>query len=130
MSKSQLDSKKSSSLKIRQRRIFSESFKREKVQELTNGLHTVGSFCKLWGVAPYTVYRWIYKYSPQHKQGTVMVVQQEREAQKTADLLAHVAELERRLGQKQMQLDYLEKLVELASKEYDIDFKKNFNVKL
>ncbi|MEA5139454.1 hypothetical protein [Arcicella rigui] len=59
-----------------------------------------------------------------------MVVQQESEAQKTANLLAQVAELERRLGQKQMQLDYLEKLVELASKEYDIDFKKNFNVKL
>ncbi len=59
-----------------------------------------------------------------------MVVQQESEAQKTANLLAQVAELERRLGQKQMQLDYLEKLVELASKEYDIDLKKNFNVKL
>ena len=125
MSKSKLDSKKSTSLKIRQRRIFSESFKREKVQELTAGLYTVYSFSKLWGVAPYTVYRWIYKYSPQHKQGITMVVQQESEAQKTADLLTQVAELERRLGQKQMQIDYLEKLVELASKEYDIDLNRN-----
>lgn len=130
MSKSRSDSKKSTNLKIRQRRIFSESFKRAKVQELTAGLYTVHSFSKLWEVAPYTVYRWIYKYSPQYKKGTVMVVQQESEAQKTAELLAQVAELERRLGQKQMQLDYLEKLVELASKEYDIDIKKNFKVKL
>ncbi len=130
MSKSKSDSKKSTNLKIRQRRIFSESFKREKVQELTDGLYTVHSFSKLWEVAPHTVYRWIYKYSPQHKQGTTMVVQQESEAQKTAELLAQVAELERRLGQKQMQLDYLEKLVELTSKEYDIDIKKNFKVKL
>ena len=51
-----------------------------------------------------------------------MVVQKESEAQRTNELLIQVAELERRLGQKQMQLDYLEKLVELASKEYDIDF--------
>jgi transposase-like protein len=130
MSKSKSDSKKSTNLKIRQRRIFSESFKREKVQELTAGLYTVHSFSKLWEINPCTVYRWIYKYSPQHKKGTVMVVQQESEAQKTANLLAQVAELERRLGQKQMQLDYLEKLVELASKEYDIDLKKNFKVKL
>ncbi len=68
MSKSKSDSKKSTNLKIRQRRIFSESFKREKVQELTAGLYTVRSFSKLWEVAPHTVYRWIYKYSPQHKQ--------------------------------------------------------------
>ena len=59
-----------------------------------------------------------------------MVVQKESEAQRTNELLIQVAELERRLGQKQMQLDYLEKLVELASKEYDIDFKKNFKVEL
>jgi hypothetical protein len=59
-----------------------------------------------------------------------MVVQKESEAQRTSQLLVQVAELERRLGQKQMQLDYLEKLVELASKEYSIDLKKNFNVQL
>ena len=57
-----------------------------------------------------------------------MVVQKDSEAQRTNDLLNQVAELERCLGQKQMQIDYLEKLVELASKEYEIDFKKNFNV--
>lgn len=57
-----------------------------------------------------------------------MVVQKDSEAQRTSDLLNQVAELERCLGQKQMQIDHLEKLVELASKEYDIDFKKNFNV--
>ncbi len=130
MSKIKLESKKSTKLNIRQRRIFSEEFKREKVQELNAGLYNISSFCTLWDVTPPTVYRWIYLYSSQHKQGTTMVVQKESEAQRTSELLVQVAELERRLGQKQMQLDYLEKLVELASKEYDIDFKKNFNVKL
>lgn len=130
MSKLKLDFKKSTILKIRQRRIFSEEFKREKVQELNAGLYSISSFCKLWDVTSAAVYRWIYLYSPEHKKGTTMVVQKESEAQRTSELLIQVAELERRLGQKQMQLDYLEKLVELASKEYDIDFKKNFNVQL
>jgi transposase-like protein len=130
MSKLKLESKKSTKLNIRQRRIFSEEFKREKVQELNAGLYSISSFCKLWGVSAPSVYQWIYQYSPQHTKGTTMVVQKESEAQRTSQLLVQVAELERRLGQKQMQLDYLEKLVELASKEYSIDLKKNFNVQL
>jgi transposase len=135
MSKLKLESKKSTKLNIRQRRIFSEEFKREKVQELNAGLYSISScgsppVCKLWGVSAPSVYQWIYQYSPQHTKGTTMVIQKESEAQRTSQLLVQVAELERRLGQKQMQLDYLEKLVELASKEYDIDLKKNFNVQL
>jgi len=130
MENSKLNSKKSTILNIRQRRIFSEAFKREKVKELTSNLYTIRSFCKLWGVNKAAVYRWIYQYSPDHKQGTTMVIQKDSEVTRTNELLIQVADLERRLGQKQMQLDYLEKLVELASKEYDIDIKKNFNVKL
>ena len=126
MSKLKLDSKKSTILKILQRRTFSEAFKREKVQELKAGLYSISSFCKLWDVTSPAVYRWIYLYSPEHKKGTTRVVQKDSETQRTNDLLNQVAELERCLGQ--MQIDYLEKLVELVSKEYDVDFKKNFNV--
>lgn len=129
MENSKLNSKKSTTLNIRQRRIFSEEFKREKVKELTSNLYSVGSFCKLWGVNKQAVYNWIYKYSPDYKKGTTMVVQKESESFRTNELLVQVAELQRCLGKKQMQLDYLEKLVELASKEYNVDIKKNFNVR-
>ncbi len=129
MGKNELSPKKSTTLKIRQRRSFSEAFKREKVQELSSGLYSIRSFCKLWGISLGTAYKWLYRYSPEHKQGTVMVIQKESEATKTNELLVKVAELERLVGQKQMQLDYLEKLVEIASEEYGIDIKKNFNVK-
>lgn len=125
MSKLELDSKKSTRLNIRQRRVFSEEFKREKVQGSNTGLYSIGSFCKLWDATSPVDYRWIYLHSPEHKKGTTMVVQKDSEAQRTNDLLNQVAELERYLGQEQMQIDYLEKLVELASKECDIDFKKN-----
>lgn len=130
MSKSDFKSKKSTILNIRQRRHFSEEFKREKVNELISKHYSITDFCKLWKVSPVTIYRWIYKYSPTHKQGTIMVIQKESEASKTAELLNKVANLERALGQKQMKIDFLEKLVEIAGKELEIDLKKNFNVPL
>jgi transposase len=102
MSKSKSKSRKNTTLEIRQRRNFTETFKREKVEELTSGLYSISSFCKLWDLSLTTAYRWIYQYSPQHKKGTIMVVQKESELAKTSELLTKVAELERRLGQKQM----------------------------
>ena len=126
MSNSKSNSKKSTILNIRQRRTFSDEFKREKVKELTSGQYSILSFCKLWSVSPPTVYRWIYQYSPEHKKGTTMVVQKDSEVAKTQELQLRVAELERSLGQKQMVIDYQDKLIELASKEFEVDIKKNF----
>ena len=130
MSNSKSNSKKSTILNIRQRRTFSDEFKREKVKELTSGQYSILSFCKLWSVSPPTVYRWIYQYSPEHKKGTTMVVQKDSEVAKTQELQLRVAELERSLGQKQMVIDYQDKLIELASKEFEVDIKKNFKLTL
>ena len=127
MSKDKTKSKKSTKLLIRQRRIFSNEFKREKVCELTSGKISIIDFSKLWDITPATVYRWIYTYSPEHKKGTIMVIQKESESSKTQELLLKIASLERTLGQKQMVIDFQEKLIELASKELSIDLKKNFS---
>ena len=43
---------------------------------------------------------------------------------KTKALLAKVAELERALGRKQLEVDFNNKLIELASKEVGYDIKK------
>lgn len=47
--------------------------------------------------------------------------------QKLKELQNRIAELEQALGQKQMNIDYLEKMIELAKEQYDIDIKKNSN---
>lgn len=130
MNKGNSKTKKSTKLEIRQRRTFSDDFKREKVNQILNCEFTILSFCNLWSVSPVSVYKWIRQYSPEHKKGTTMVVQKDSEALKTANLMKQVSELERCVGQKQMQLDFLEKLIELASKEFDVDIKKKFNAKL
>jgi transposase len=130
MSKEDLKSKKSTILNIRPRRVFSTEFKRQKVAELTSGKISIANFSKLWGIRNHIVYRWIYKYSPEHKKGTTMVIQLDSEATKTQALLQRISELERTLGQKQMVIDFNEKLIEIASKELEIDIKKNFSPKL
>lgn len=88
----------STKYEIRQSRIFSESFKREKVEDILNKRISIIEFCKLWDVSSTSVYRWIYQYSPHHKKGTKMIVQQDSEEAKTQELLKKVAELERILG--------------------------------
>ena len=127
MSNSKLKTQKSTKLNIRQRRIFSEEFKREKVAQISAGQVSISSLSKLWSVSQHSIYRWIYKYSPDHKKGTTMVVQKDTEAAKLVELQQKIAELERAIGQKQMIIDYQNKLIEIASKELEVDLKKSFN---
>jgi transposase len=117
MNKVDLQSKKSTKLTIQTRLIFSAEFKRQKVAEITAGKICITNFSKLWAIRKNTVYRWIYKYSPEHKKGTTMVIQLDSEATKMQESLQRIAELERILGQKQMVIDFNEKLIEIASKE-------------
>ena len=50
----------------------------------------------------------------------------ESEEHKTKQLLQKVAELERVVGQKQLHIDYLEKLIEVGGQELKTDLKKTF----
>lgn len=117
---------KKTQLEIRQKRIFSEAFKRQKVQQIVEKKIAIKDIVEHYGVARMTVYRWLYQYSPHHQKGTNQVVQMESEEFKTQQLLKQVAELERSIGQKQLLLDYLEKLIAAASEELKVDIKKNF----
>lgn len=79
---------------------------------------------ELYGVSRSAIYKWLYLYSSMEK-GIQTVVQMESEEQKTKVLLNRLAECERIIGQKQMQLDVLEKTFEIASEELGYDVKKS-----
>lgn len=130
MAKSDLKSKKSTNFTLRSRRVFSDAFKREKVAEIVSGQTTILKLSKLWGVSKSSIYLWVYKFSPTHQKGSTMVVQKDSEATKVLELQAQIANLERVLGQKQLAIDFSEKLIEIASKELEIDIKKTFSQKL
>lgn len=106
-------------------RVFSEDFKRSKVKDLISKRITIKDLASLYGVSRTSIYKWIYLYSGTEK-GTITVVQMESEAQKTMVLLQRLAECERVIGQKQMQIDLLEKSFEFASLELGYDVKKKY----
>jgi transposase len=109
-------------------RHFSEEFKRQKVKELDAKVLTISDIVRLYEVSAVSVCRWRKQYSTHYQQATRVVVEMESEAQKTKELLARNAELERIVGQKQMSIDFLEKLLEIASKELKMDIKKSFSI--
>ncbi len=111
-------------------RNFSEQFKKEKVKDLLDRRISIKQLCDLWQISRVTAYNWLYKYSPHHSAGTKMVVQMESEAHRTLQLLQRVAELERIVGQKQLEIDFLNKLMEVATEELGYDVKKNTAAKL
>ena len=122
--------KQQTQLEIKQHRTFSEAFKREKVKDLVEKRISIKQLCGLYSVSRPAVYKWLYAYSPHHEQKTNLVVQMESEAHKTQMLQQRVAELERVIGQKQLELDFLNKLFEIGSQELGFDVKKNLSTKL
>lgn len=127
-SKKNEQSGSSQKFEARPLRVFSEDFKRSKVKEILEKKLKISDLCKLYEVSCQSVYRWIYKYSPSSP-GTKMVVEMESESKKALELQHRVAELERKVGQKQLQIDYLEKLIEIASTNLGYDLKKNTELK-
>ena len=113
------------STKIRKKRFFSEPFKRELVNLFESGQYSVLQLEKLYGVANAVLYEWIYKYSTFNEKGYRVIEMKASTTDKLKELENQVKELERLLGQKQIKVEYLEKLIELASSEYGIDIKKN-----
>lgn len=130
MASKKLKSEPKQAIDSKYNRGFSEQFKKDKVKDLVEKRVSAKQLCDLWQISRTTVYKWLYKYSPHHSSGTKMVVQMESEAQKTLQLLQRVAELERIVGQKQLEIDFLNKLMDLATEELGYDVKKNTAAKL
>lgn len=121
---------KKTKLKLRQQRNFSEEFKKKRIKELLEKQVTVSELARLYSVTRTSIYKWLYLYSPHHQQGTTLVVEMESESYKTKRLQQQVADLERIVGQKQLEIDFLGKLLEIGSEELGFDLKKNFSTKL
>jgi transposase-like protein len=114
---------------LRINRYFSEEFKKKKVNELDKKITTISEICREYELSATAVYKWIYKYSLMKKKGVKIVVEAESDTTKIKALKQHILQLEQLLGQKQFELDFLQKQMELASKQYGIDLKKKVSGK-
>jgi transposase-like protein len=111
---------------IRKQRKYSIEFKKRIVAEFEKGKFSVPQLEKLHGVRNSLIYRWIYKFSTFNEQGFRIVEMKDSSNKKMKELEARVKELESAVGRKQIKIDYLEKMMEIAKEELDIDIKKNF----
>lgn len=116
-------------MSIAQRRVrhFSEAIKLQKVREIESGQTKISEIVKEYEVASITVYRWLKKYGTMKKKPERLVVEADSDTVKMLDLQKRVAELERMIGQKQILLDFKDKMIEIAEAHYQIDIKKNFS---
>lgn len=114
----------------RRSRYFSEEFKIQKVRELEQKSCTISDICREYEVSVVAVKKWKFKYSSKFKKTTRLIVESESDTKKIQELKSKIADLERMLGQKQIQLEFTEKMIELAEEAYGIDIKKKLESKL
>lgn len=116
-------------MSIAQRRVrnFSESFKIEKVRELESGTIRICELVEEYEITDTTVRRWKAKYGKVKKKPERLILETDSDTKKLLELKMRVAELERIVGQKQIMIDFKDKMIELAEEHYKIDIKKNFS---
>jgi len=113
--------------RLQKQRRYTEEFKKEIVSLFEDGSYSVLQLEKLYGVNNATVYKWIYKFSTFNEKGIRIVEMKQSSSIKLKELVQKVKDLERIVGQKQIKIDYLEKMIDVAKDEFDIDIKKKHN---
>lgn len=112
---------------IRKRRVYSEEFKKEIVSFYESGKYSVLQMERLYGVNDGSIYSWIYKFSTFNEKGVRVVEMKDSNIDRVKQLEIKIKELEQAVGQKQIKIDYLEKMIDIAKDEFSMDIKKNFN---
>ena len=113
----------------RRRRRFSEEFKQKKVREIEQKITTIAEVSRQYEVLSNNVSKWVIKYGTNYMKGVRTIVESESDTRKILELKAKVAELERIIGKKQVQLDFKDKMIDLAEETYNVDIKKKFDTK-
>lgn len=112
---------------VRKVRHYSDDFKREIVSVFESGKLSVLQLEKLYGISNSLIYNWIYKFSTFNEKGFRVVEMKESNIDKLKHLEQKIKELEQIVGQKQIKIDYLEKMIDIAKEDLNIDIKKNYN---
>ncbi len=108
-------------------RYFSETLRKKCVRDIELNRATVREISRQYEVSTTAVYNWIGKYSAHLKRGVKQVLEPMSDTKKIKELKERIKELERMVGQKQIKVEFYEKMIELTEKELDIDIKKKGN---
>ena len=111
--------------KVRNTRRYSEEFKRKIVKDFEKGNFSVQELSRLHHIHSQSIYNWINRYSA-HSSYVEIVEMKQSSTKKLKELETKIKELERAVGQKQLYIDYLEKMMDIAREDLGVDIKKNF----
>lgn len=117
------------SVNERRNRQFGEDFKRKKVSELDRNLISISELCREYQVSRTSVYRWVYLYSRMKKKDVKQVIEAKSDSRKLLQMKEEIKELQRIIGEKQVLLDFKDKMIELAEEKYGVNIKKKFSGK-
>jgi len=112
---------------LRALRVFSPELKKQAVKDIECGKATVLQVSREFGVSEQSVYNWLNKYSRYLHSTVKMVVQMKGESYRSKALEKKIQELEAALGRKQLEIDFLNKMIELGKEELGVDLKKKFS---
>jgi len=110
---------------LRQHRTFSEVIRKQTVKDIEAGKCSVLQASRELSVTAGAVYKWVHLYSRYLSKNKVMVVEEKSEAYRSKELEKRLHDMEAALGRKQMEIDFLNKIIDLANEEYRTDLKKN-----
>ena len=111
----------------RRSRRFSDNFKIQKVRELETGKIKISELCKEYEVSSKSVYRWLDKFGSTKEKQVRMIVESDSDTKQLLLLRKQVAELEQIIGQKQILIDFKDKMIDIAEETYGVDIKKKFS---
>lgn len=103
-------------------RRFSDPLRRHIVEKIKKGDFTVKEASRLWSVSTNSIYRWLHRYGV--AKNSRQVVEMKSEGKKLSEMESRIRELEQSLGRKQMELDYLNKLVDITEDELKVNIRK------
>lgn len=113
----------------RRRRNFSESFKRKKVQEIESGQTKIADLCRQYDTNRSSVYKWLNKYGNMKTKKERLIIETESDTKQLIALKKQIAELKMLLAEKQIQIDFKDKMIEIAEDMYNVEIKKKFEMK-
>ncbi|MFN4050385.1 MAG: transposase, partial [Acinetobacter pittii] len=102
----------------------------ELVARIESGHLSVAQAMRDYDVSGQSIYNWLNKYSRNLKRGTRIVMEKDSVEKSISDLQRQIRELEAALGRKTLESDLYKTIVDLASKEYKTDLKKNYGKEL
>ena len=111
--------------RVKKYRRYSKEFKQSIVDHFEQGKFSVKELSLHNSISQQLIYKWIYQLSRFNKKGYRIVEKTNSQAEKLKQLQKENQALKATVGEKQIHIEYLERLIEIAEVELDVDIKKN-----